>query len=116
MCIGILYIKGVAGCPGWFWLFVIMGSFTIFLGLVMSLRLPDAIHNPHSLFMPERSIFTPREIHILRSRVKLDNPAKMNVKRCISFGAFKRTFSNPIIWIHFFITMANNGRSAYIDT
>ncbi|KAF2443142.1 MFS general substrate transporter [Karstenula rhodostoma CBS 690.94] len=25
-------------------------------------------------------------------------------------AAFKRTFSNPIIWIHFFITMANNGR------
>lgn len=29
---GILYMRGVGGKPGWFWLLVLMGLFTILVG------------------------------------------------------------------------------------
>ena len=44
---GILHMRGVGGRPGWFWLFVIMGAFTLFSGILFGLFLPDSFKNPH---------------------------------------------------------------------
>ena len=43
---GILHMRGVGGRPGWFWLFVIMGAFTLFSGILFGLILPDSFNNP----------------------------------------------------------------------
>jgi MFS family permease len=44
---GILHMRGVGGKPGWFWLFVLMGAFTLLSGLLFGFFLPDSFKNPH---------------------------------------------------------------------
>lgn len=90
---GILHMRGVGGKPGWFWLFTIMGIFTIASGVVLGLFLPDSFKNPHSSFLPKWDIFTEREIHILNSRVLLDDPMKGRKKKSIGRPAFKKAVS-----------------------
>ena len=87
---GILHMRGVGGKPGWFWLFVIMGSFTVLCGFVLGLLLPDSFKNPRSTFLPLVTIFTDRELHILKSRILLDDPMKGKKKKRIGLGAFKK--------------------------
>jgi hypothetical protein len=116
LAFGILHMRGVAGRSGWFWLFVIMGAFTCFSGFIFGFFLPDSFRNPCSTFLPGRAIFTPREVHILRSRVLLDDPAKGKKKKRIGLTAFKKAFSNWRMWVHFLITFANNGPQRGFDT
>lgn len=87
---GILHMRGVGGKPGWFWLFAIMGSFTVFCGFIYGFLLPDSFRNPHSTFLPFVRIFNEREVHILRTRVLLDDPAKGRKKKRIGLPAFKK--------------------------
>jgi MFS family permease len=90
---GILHMRGVGGRPGWFWLFVLMGSFTILCGFILGFFLPDSFKNPHSTFAPKWNIFTEREIYILNKRVKMDDPAKGRKKKSIGLPAFKKAVS-----------------------
>ncbi|KAK4220338.1 major facilitator superfamily domain-containing protein [Rhypophila decipiens] len=113
---GILAMEEVGGKPGWFWLFAIMGAFTVFCGFILGFCLPDSFRNPCSTFLPGKSWFTDRELHILQTRVLLDDPAKGKKKRKIDIGAFKRAFSNWRIWIHVFISLLNNGPQRAFDT
>ena len=130
---GILHMRGVGGHPGWFWLFVIMGTFTCASGVVFGLFLPDSFSNPCSTFIPGKSMFTQREIYILKNRVLHDDPMKGKKKTHIGLGAFKRAvsrrgrrrtrsanaylqFSNWRIWLHFLITLCNNGPQRAFDT
>src|SRR6186713_736094 len=73
LAFGILHMRGVGGKSGWFWLFVLMGTFTIASGFVLGFFLPDSFKNPHSTFLPKWQMFTEREIHILRTRVQFDD-------------------------------------------
>lgn len=91
---GILHMRGVGGKPGWFWLFAIMGSFTIGAGAVLGFCLPDSFKNPCSTFLPNISWFNEREIHILRSRVLLDEPMKGKKKKRIGKAGFKKAVSH----------------------
>ncbi|KAI5195570.1 putative MFS transporter [Aureobasidium subglaciale] len=116
LAFGILHMRGVAGRPGWFWLFVLMGGFTCFCGFIFGFFLPDSFRNPCSTFLPKHAVFTHREIHILRNRVLLDDPAKGKKKKRIGLTAFKKAFSNWRMWVHFLITMANNGPQRGFDT
>ncbi|KAF6821161.1 alternative sulfate transporter [Colletotrichum musicola] len=113
---GILHMRGVAGYPGWFWLFIVMGAFTIASGIVLGLCLPDAFHNPHSWFLPRVDIFTERELYILQTRMRIDDPNQEKKKQHIGTAAFKKAFSNWRIWIHVFITLGNNGPFRGFDT
>ena len=88
-------MDGVGGKPGWFWLFVLMGTLTIFSGVVLGFCLPDSFKNPHSTFAPTWNIFSEREIHILNKRVMLDDPAKGRKKKRIGKTAFKKTVRRP---------------------
>ncbi|EGX91229.1 MFS transporter, putative [Cordyceps militaris CM01] len=90
LAFGILHMRGVGGQPGWFWLFALMGAFTVFSGLIFGFCLPDSFRNPCSTFLPKHSWFTPREIHILQTRVLIDDPMKAHKKKRIPLGAFKR--------------------------
>ncbi|BEI82051.1 hypothetical protein CcaverHIS002_0212110 [Cutaneotrichosporon cavernicola] len=114
---GILHMRGVGGKTGWFWLFVLMGGFTILGGFVFGFCLPDSFANPRSTFLPwYDGWFTERELHILRGRVLLDDPAKGKKKKSIDSGAFKRAFFNWRLWIHLLVTLCNNGPQRGFDT
>lgn len=114
---GILHMRGVGGQPGWFWLFTLMGLFTILGGFVFGFFLPDSFDNPRSTFLPwYDGWFTKREIEILRTRVLLDDPLKGKKKKHIDIGAFKRAFSNWRLWIHLLISFCNNGPQRGFDT
>lgn len=90
---GILHMRGVAGRPGWFWLFVLMGGFTCFSGFILGFFLPDSFKKPTSTFLPKVKIFTDRELHILNARVLMDDPAKGRKKKRIGLAAFKKLVS-----------------------
>lgn len=90
---GILHMRGVGGKPGWFWLFALMGAFTIFSGFILGFLLPDSFKKPHSTFLPKFSLFTPRELYILRTRVLSDDPMKGQKKKRIGLQAFKKAVS-----------------------
>ena len=87
---GILHMRGVGGKAGWFWLFVLMGAFTILSGLVLGFLLPDSFKNPRSTFLPRVTFFTDRELYILKTRVLLDDPMKGKKKKRLGLGAFKK--------------------------
>lgn len=57
------------------------------------LFLPDSFKNPRSAFLPRRSMFTERELHILQTRVLLDDPTKGKKKKHIGLSAFKKAVS-----------------------
>jgi predicted MFS family arabinose efflux permease len=109
-------MRGIGGKAGWFWLFVLMGGFTIVSGFVLGFCLPDSFKRPHPTFLPKWKMFTDREIHILRTRVHLDEPAKSRKKKRIGLAAFKKAFTNWRMWAHFTITMCNNGPQRAFDT
>lgn len=90
---GILHMRGVGGQPGWFWLFALMGAFTVLGGIIYGLFLPDSFNRPHSCFLPKRQIFTDREVHILRTRVLIDDPMKGKKKKKIGKAGFKKAVS-----------------------
>lgn len=141
---GILHMKGVGGYPGWFWLFVIMGGFTVLCGIVLGFCLPDSFGNPRSWFLPNYSFFTERELHILQMRVQVDDPNKSKKRQHIGVDSFKKAvssvivllflllpdkikenvlirrrnlqFSNWLLWVHVLITLGNNGPFRGFDT
>lgn len=87
---GILHMRGTAGHPGWFWLFIIMGAFTLASGVFMGFLLPNSLYKPHSWFLPRLCFFTERELHILRTRVNIDDPKKAEKKQHINIQALKK--------------------------
>ncbi|KAK5103979.1 hypothetical protein LTS08_003403 [Lithohypha guttulata] len=116
LAFGILHMRGVGGKSGWFWLFVLMGGFTIFCGFILGFFLPDSFKKPRSTFLPMINIFSEREIHILNTRVLIDDPMKGKKKKSIGLTAFKKAFSNWRVWVHVIITLANNGPQRAFDT
>ncbi|KAI7784942.1 alternative sulfate transporter [Diaporthe eres] len=114
---GILYMRGVGGKPGWFWLFALMGIFTIFVGCLFGLVFPDSFKKPYCPFAPGRQVFTDRELYILNTRVILDDPLKGHKKKHIDRKAFKKAFkTNWRIIVHVAITILNNGPQRGFDT
>ncbi|KAJ4386894.1 hypothetical protein N0V93_009793 [Gnomoniopsis smithogilvyi] len=110
---GILHMRGVAGRPGWFWLFTIMGAFTIACGFIFGFLLPDSFRNPHSTFLPTIKIFNDREVHILRTRILIDDPMKGKKKKKIGLPAFKKarafdTYSPSIVSSFGFPALTSN--------
>lgn len=92
-------MRGVGGKPGWFWLFTLMGAFTVLSGFVFGFFLPDSFKNPTSCFLPKRRLFTDRELHILQTRVLIDDPMKGKKKSHIGLGAFRKAVStsSPVV-------------------
>jgi len=90
LAFGILHMRGVADRPGWFWLFVLMGSFTCVNALVFGFLLPDSSSNSSSAFLPGVQLFSKRSMHILKTRVLLDDPMKGQKKKRIGLVSFKK--------------------------
>lgn len=57
---GILEMRGVAGRPGWFWLFLLEGLLTVMIGLVSLLFLPSSPTATKSILCP-KPWYTERE-------------------------------------------------------
>ncbi|KAF4469221.1 alternative sulfate transporter [Fusarium albosuccineum] len=112
---GILHMRGVGGKPGWFWLFALMGAFTIFSGVILGLFLPDSFQKPHSAFLFRKRFFTEREVHILRTRVYIDDPMKGKKKARIGRAAFKKALLGWRLWAHALISFCNNGPQRGFD-
>lgn len=93
---GILHMRGVGGKAGWFWLFALMGGFTISCGFILGLFLPDSFKRPRSTFLPTVNIFTERELHILNTRILLDDPMKGKKKKRIGLPAFKKAVCSRV--------------------
>lgn len=113
---GILYMRGVGGKPGWFWLFALMGIFTILVGCLFGFIFPDSFKKPYCPFAPGRQVFTDRELYILNTRVILDDPLKGHKKKHIDRKAFKKAFTDWRIIVHVAITILNNGPQRGFDT
>ena len=72
-------------------------GFTCFSGFILGFFLPDSFKRPHSTFLPKVKIFTDRELHILNSRILLDDPMKGRKKKSIGLAAFKKLVRLPRI-------------------
>ena len=105
LAFGILHMRGVGGQPGWFWLFALMGAFTVLAGFVFGFFLPDSFRRPRSTFLPRVRCFTDREVHILQTRVLLDDPAKGRKKEKIGRDAFRRAVSPTLPNIKHFASL-----------
>ncbi|KAF4815425.1 putative transporter [Colletotrichum tropicale] len=90
---GILHVKGVAGYPGWFWLFIVMGAFTI-----ASQR--------------HINIFTEQELHVLQTRVRIDDPNKMNKKQHIGMASLT---SNALAAVGLFLQVPVSFGFSYVS-
>lgn len=115
LAFGILHMRGVGGKAGWFWLFALMGAFTILSGLIFGFCLPDSFSNPCSTFLPKHSWFTQREIHILRTRVLIDDPMKGKKKKKIGLAAFKKTvsFERELEHVQFPLTVSSSSTGEF---
>ncbi|KAF2219799.1 major facilitator superfamily domain-containing protein [Elsinoe ampelina] len=71
----ILKMRGVAGQPGWFWLFLIEGSITLLIGVLSLLYLPWCVTDTQSLIC-RSPWYSDREETIMVNRLLRDDPAK----------------------------------------
>ncbi|KGO55685.1 Major facilitator superfamily domain, general substrate transporter [Penicillium expansum] len=86
-------LSGVGGMPGWRWLFVIDGIFTIPVALLGFFIFPGIPGSPRPFYMTERDVALAKERTV---RAKIRQPGKM------SLDVFKRSFKRWHIWV--FIT------------
>ena len=96
---GILKMRGTAGRPGWFWLFLLEGVFTFCLGLISLLYLPQSAVQTNSVLHP-RSWYTEREESIMINRLLRDDPAKglTAVKEPATWKDVKDAWGDKSMW------------------
>ncbi|OQE11517.1 hypothetical protein PENVUL_c002G00324 [Penicillium vulpinum] len=83
-------LSGVGGMPGWRWLFIIDGIFTIPVALIGFFIFPGIPGSPKPFFMTDRDIVLAKE---RTDRAKIRQPGKM------SLDVFKRTLKRWHIWV-----------------
>lgn len=86
-------LSGVAGMPGWRWLFIIDGIFTIPVALIGFVIFPGIPDSPPPFFLSKR------DIEIARERIK-----RANIRRPGKLGldVFKRSLRRWHIWVFLF--------------
>ncbi|KAI1848485.1 hypothetical protein JX266_005791 [Neoarthrinium moseri] len=107
---GILEMRGVAGRPGWFWLFLLEGLLTVILGVVSFLYLPLSPTSTKSVLCP-RPWYTEKEETIMINRILRDDPAKglTAIKEPATWKDIKAAWGDKSMWGLYFI-----GLVAYI--
>ncbi|KAJ9101059.1 hypothetical protein QFC21_003277 [Naganishia friedmannii] len=95
----ILPLRGTAGKPGWFWLFVIEGLLTCIVAIFSYLWLPVSPVETNT-FIIRKGWFTEREEIIAVNRILRDDPAKglSSVKNAIVWKDVREAWTDPAIW------------------
>jgi MFS family permease len=91
---GILQMRGVGGLAGWQWLFILEGLFTILVAIVFATLFPGHPGNPKSLL--GISCFTEEELHILRTRMLLDDPNNERTNNHITLKEITSTVGQQV--------------------
>ncbi|KAG7529300.1 hypothetical protein FFLO_05728 [Filobasidium floriforme] len=107
---GILQMRGIAGRPGWFWLFALEGALTCVIAIFAYCWLPESPTKTTGVFW-RKPWFTEREEKIMINRVLRDDPAKglTALHNKISFADIKDALSDRHLWPLIFL-----GLIAYI--
>ncbi|ODQ82292.1 hypothetical protein BABINDRAFT_169677 [Babjeviella inositovora NRRL Y-12698] len=109
---GILKLRGHGALPGWAWLFLIEGLFTLVIGVAaVFLMVPSAVQTK-ARWRPN-GWFTDREIKIVVNRVLRDDPSKgdMHNRQAITPKLLWKGISDYDLWPIYFI-----GLVAYVPT
>ena len=97
----ILTLAGRSGLAGWQWLFLIEGLMTIAMGIVWLFLLPETSTKCNPILFPKWKMFNDREIHILATRVVIDEAQKSAGARVhINFRDVLHVFANWRLWQH----------------
>ncbi|KAI8628785.1 major facilitator superfamily domain-containing protein [Xylariaceae sp. FL1651] len=106
----ILQLRGRAGKPGWFWLFLIEGLLTFLIGIISFLYLPRSPTATKSTIWP-KPWYTEREEVIMINRILRDDPAKglTELKEPLRWKDIKNAWSDSSMWGLYFV-----GLIAYI--
>ncbi|XP_014556083.1 hypothetical protein COCVIDRAFT_100842 [Bipolaris victoriae FI3] len=107
---GILEMRGVAGKPGWFWLFLLEGLLTVVIAGLSFLYLPAAPTSTKNVLFP-KGWYNEREEVIMVNRILRDDPAKglTALKEPATFKDIRAAWSDSSMWGLYFI-----GLIAYI--
>ncbi|CAH2353798.1 uncharacterized transporter [[Candida] railenensis] len=98
-------VAGNSGLAGWKWIFIIEGVMGIGYGLIFAALLPNSPTDPRPFWKGFR-MFTERESQIIRGKVLLDDPEKLNGSENISWSDIKETISQWRVWMHFLFTLS----------
>jgi hypothetical protein len=92
-------MRGVAGRPGWFWLFLLEGLLTIVLGTISFFWLPTSPTRTKSLIW-RKAWYTEREETIMINRILRDDPAKglTNINEPATFADVKAAWTDKSMW------------------
>ncbi|RDW71464.1 hypothetical protein BP6252_08027 [Coleophoma cylindrospora] len=71
---GILQLDGKGGLPGWKWIFLLEGVFTIFVSMLLLLYLPGSPEYPEPLLTNGLVRISKDEARALQRRIAADNP------------------------------------------
>ena len=99
---------------GWMWVFVIEGSMTVFVAVLLLLLLPASPQDP--IAVSRFSIFTAREHQILVARVVQEDSAKRQAGRKLNVREIFGTLGNWRIWPHVLIAIALIAPTSAIGT
>ncbi|KAL9565610.1 hypothetical protein ACKAV7_009792 [Fusarium commune] len=102
---GILQMRGIAGLSGWQWMFLLEGMLTIVVGVVFALLMPNSPGNPSTLLV--HMYFTPREVHILTTRINVDNPEQDKKHKWVRLADIKSAFSRWYIYPQLLISFCS---------
>lgn len=91
---GIFQLGGRRGLTGWQWMFIIEGSFTIFMGLMLLLFLPKDPSDPYPL--SRLSYFSAREREIVWKRVVYDDPSKEKKEKHVTMAQLGKTVRSKL--------------------
>lgn len=93
-------MRGVAGRPGWFWLFLLEGILTVLLGVTSFLYLPTSPTGTASVLSLGKPWYTPAEETIMVNRILRDDPAKglTDINEAATFADVRAAWSDRSMW------------------
>ncbi|KAI9014487.1 major facilitator superfamily domain-containing protein [Phycomyces nitens] len=100
---GIFRMSGIAGLPGWKWLFIIDGIFTQIIGAIAFFYLPANPCRTAGLIRG-KGWFTEREVEIAVTRIIRDDAYKKDQYSKIGWEDIKLFLLDSKLWTHLIIT------------
>jgi hypothetical protein len=98
-------MSGRSGLAGWQWLFMVEGVMTVGIGVVWLFVLPDRPTQCSPILFPRWKMLNEREIHILATRVVIDDAQKSAGSRVhIGVRDTLHVLANWRLWQHVMIT------------